>query len=154
MDQTIRETFWKAFEKSPFCMIALEGSGQHSEPMTAQLDRDAHHAIWFYTSTRNRLAQGGPAMVQVISKGHDVFGCLSGRLSEETDRAVFDKHWSNQVEAWFSGGRNDPELIMLRFDIADAEVWTADLSVSGYFKLLTGKTIREDEAGHHAVGRV
>lgn len=154
MEKKLRDEFWHAFEKSPFIMIRLENSGDHAEPMTAQLDRDAHHTIWFFTSRDNRIAGGGKAMAQFSGKGHDVFACLSGNLAEETDRARFDKHWSKQVAAWFPKGRDDPNLLMLRFEIASAEVWTADPGLVGTFKLLTGNAIRSDEMGKHEVGLV
>ena len=154
MEKQIREEFWHAFEDSPFIMLRLDGSSDHAEPMTAILDREAHHEIWFYCSRANRIAQGGKAMAQFSSKGHDVFACLAGTLSEEQDRAVFDKHWNNAVEAWFPGGKSDPQVMMLRMDIDDAEVWSADMSLKGKFKLLTGSEIRAEEAGKHAVGLV
>ncbi len=154
MNKDIRDEFWHAFEASPFIMMKLDASHEHAEPMTAQLDRDAHHAIWFYAGRDNRIAAGGAAMGQFVSKGHDVFACLAGTIVTEDDRDVFEKHWSNQVEAWFPGGKTDPNLVMLRLNIAEAEIWTADLSVKGKFKLLTGQTIQPGEAGEHAVGKV
>ena len=154
MKQQIREEFWHAMEKSPFVLIGLTGAAGHAEPMTAQLDRDAHHEIWFFTSRDNRIAAGGKAMAQFASKGHDVFACINGTLVEETDPARKEKQWSNAVEAWFPGGKTDPSLLMLRFEIAEAEVWTADLGVVGTFKLLTGSEIDPGEAGKHAVGQV
>ncbi|MET0361979.1 MAG: pyridoxamine 5'-phosphate oxidase family protein [Sphingobium sp.] len=150
MTETIQKEFWKAFAHSPFVMVRLDGDHGHSLPMTAQLDRDANHAFWFYASRDNRLAKGGAAMAQFVAKGHDLFACISGTLHEETDPAVIDRYWSNQVEAWYEGGRNDPKLLMLRFDLADAEIWTADLGVKGLFKLMTGRTIDPQEAGRHA----
>lgn len=154
MDETVRDTFWKAIAASPFIMMRLEDAGGHAEPMTAILDKGAHHAFWFYCARGNRIATGGGAMGQFVSKGHDVFACLSGTIGEETDRTVFDAHWSNPVEAWFPGGKTDPQVMMLRFDIDDAEVWTAELGVIGKVKLLTGRAIDESEAGKHAVGAV
>lgn len=154
MDKKLRDEFWHSFEKSPFIMIRLETGNGHAEPMTAQLDRDAHHQIWFFASRGNRIAAGGPAMAQFSGKGHDVFACLAGTVTEETDAAVWDKHWSRGVEAWFPRGRNDPDVVMLRFDIQDAEVWTADPGIVGKFKLLAGSELSPGEMGDHAVGRV
>lgn len=154
MNHDLQTDFWESFQASPFIMMRLEGSSDHAEPMTAQLDKDAHHTIWFFTTKDNRIAAGGKAMGQVATKGHDIFACISGRLVEETDRHRWDKHWSNPVEAWFPNGREDPNVIMLRFEIDDSEVWKSDLSLAGKFKLLTGKTLRPGEAGEHAVGAV
>lgn len=154
MKKQLREEFWKSFEDSPYIMMRLEGASGHAEPMTAQLDRDAHHAIWFFAARDNRIAAGGLAMGQFSSKGHDVFACVAGTLVEETDRAVWDKHWSRPAEAWFPNGREDPNVMMLRFDIQEAEVWTADTGIVGKFKLLTGSKVDADEVGDHAVGVV
>ena len=154
MNTEQREEFWHAFQDSPFIMMRLENGGGHAEPMTAQLDKDANQAIWFYAAKDNRIASGGPAIGTVSTKSHDVFASLVGTIVVEDDRATFEKHWSNQVEAWFPGGKSDPKLVMLRFDIAEGEIWTQDMSLSGKFKLLTGQTIKPGEAGEHAVGRV
>jgi hypothetical protein len=43
---------------------------------------------------------------------------------------------------------------MLRLDVEDGEVWTAELGLKGAYKLMTGKKIHPDEAGEHAVGAV
>jgi general stress protein 26 len=154
MDKDTRETFWKAFADSPYIMMQLENSSDHAEPMTAQLDRDAHHAIWFFLARDNRIAPGGPAMGQVATKGHDIFACISGILTEETDTAIREKQWNNMVEAWFPNGKNDPSVLMLRFDIKDSEVWISDVSITGKFKMLAGLAIKPSESGDHAVGAV
>ncbi len=150
---TIKEKFWTALADSPFVMLGLTGAQaghQHSAPMTAQLDRDANSAIWFYTSRDNRLAPGGPAMAQFAGKDHHLFACIAGTLVEETDPAVIDAHWSKDVAAWYEGGRDDPNLLMLRFDLGDAEIWSADLSLKGMFKLLIGGDVKSEMKGQHA----
>ena len=149
-EDDIKHAFWKALSDSPFLMVGLEGDQQHSVPMTAQLDKNANHAFWFYTSKDNRLAPGGAAMAQFAAKGHGLFACIMGQLVTETDPEVIDRYWSKQVEAWYPQGRDDPSLLMLRFDLGDAEIWEADLSVTGLFKLLTGGDIRAEERGKHA----
>jgi general stress protein 26 len=154
MDKETRETFWKAFADSPFIMMRLESSTEHAEPMTAQLDKDAHHAIWFFLARDNRIAAGGSAMGQVATKGHDAFACISGELVEETDATIREKQWNNVVEAWFPNGKNDPAILMLRFDIKDSEVWISDMSLKGKLKMLAGAPIKPSEAGEHAVGAV
>lgn len=154
MDKEIQDNFWKAFADSPFIMMRLDGSNEHAEPMTAQLDKSAHHAIWFFLARDNRIAAGGAAMGQVLTKGHDVFASISGTLTEETDTAIREKHWDNVVEAWFPHGKKDPNVLMQRFDISDSEVWTSDTSIKGKLKMLTGVGINAMEAGKHASGPV
>ncbi len=146
----LKEHMWKRMTDSPFVMIGLTGGGQHSEPLTVQLDKDQVDTLWFFIGKDNRLAAGGAAMAQFVSKGHDFFACLSGTAKIDNDAGMIDKLWSKQAEAWFPGGKTDPNLALLRFDIADAELWETDLSISGKLKMVFGGTIKPGEGGSHA----
>ena len=146
----IQQSLWNALDESPFVMIRRQGDDSHAEPMTAQFDRDYCNALFFYTKRGNRIAPGGKAMAQFAAKGHGLFACLSGTLTPVTDDAIVDRFWSNAVEAWYDRGRADPDLVMLRFDLDDAEIWEADTSVKGMFKLITGTRIKPGELGGHA----
>lgn len=146
----IKKDFWKALDASPNVMVGLIGERAHHVPMHAMLDKDADGAVWFFTATDNRLASGGPAMAQFASRDHDLFACISGTLRREADRAVLDRLWNNAVAAWYPGGKDDPKLLLLRFDLEDAEIWTADPGLKGMFKLATGMTVKRKEFGEHA----
>lgn len=145
----IRQDMWKAMAASPYVMLGTTTDREHFEPMYAVLDDDADSEFWFYTKKDNRAAKGGPATVQFVSKGHDLYASIRGTLVEETDPAVIDRYWNNQVEAWYEGGRQDPSLLMLRFELGDAEIWETDHSITGKLKMVTGQTIYDEEAGSH-----
>ena len=146
----LKRDLWKRMESSPFLMVGLTGTGEHSEPLTAQLDKDQIDTLWFFVGKDNRLAKGGQAMAQFVSKGHDYFACLSGTARIDNDFAMIDKLWSRQAESWFPGGKDDPNLALLRFDIDSAELWEADISLSGKVKMLFGAKIDPSEEGSHA----
>ncbi|WP_084582144.1 pyridoxamine 5'-phosphate oxidase family protein [Sphingomonas azotifigens] len=145
----LKQHFWSKLADSPFMMAGLQ-DGQHSEPLTAQLDEDQVDTIFFFIGKDNRMAKGGPAMLQFVSKGHDFFACLSGTARVDNDFAMIDKLWNSQVEAWFPGGKQDPNLALLRVDIDDAELWETDMSLTGKVKMLFGGKIKSDETGSHA----
>lgn len=147
--QEIKQHFWKKLSASPFVMIGLDDDG-HSEPLTAQLDEDQVDTLFFFIGKDNRLAGGGKAMTQFVSKGHDFFACLAGTVRVDNDFGMIDKLWNKQVEAWFPGGKSDPNLALLRFDVSDAEMWETDMSLSGKVKVLLGAKIDPSEAGSHA----
>ena len=147
----LKQHMWEKLEQGPFIMIGLTDGNSHSEPLTAQLDKDQVDTIWFFIGKDNRLAKGGSAMAQFVSKGQDFFACLSGSVRVDNDPAMIDKLWSKPVEAWFPGGKNDPNLALLRFDIDDAELWESDMSITGKLKMLFGGKIKPSEEGSHAV---
>ena len=149
MSDDIKQQFWKALADSPYVMLGATGEREHHIPMNAQLDKDANSAFWFFTATDNRVAAGGPAMAQFAAKGHELFACISGTLVRENNRAVLDKLWNNSIAAWYPGGKDDPKLVLLRFDLDDAEIWTADPGVKGMFKLATGMTMKDGDLGKH-----
>ena len=148
--QEIKQTFWKKLADSPFVMVGLTQGGQHSEPLTAQLDKDQVDTLFFFIGKHNRLAGGGKAMAQFVSKGHDFFACLAGTARVDNDLAMIDKLWNNQVAAWFPGGKQDADLALLRFDIEDAELWETDMSLAGRVKMLFGAKINRSDEGSHA----
>lgn len=147
----IKETLWKKMADSPFLMVGLADGSSHSEPLTAQLDDDLVDTLFFFVGKDNRLIGGGKAMAQFVSKGHDFFACIAGTIAQDNDRAMIDKLWNKQVEAWFPGGKEDPNLALLRLEIDNAELWETDISLSGRLKMLFGGTIKSDESGSHAV---
>lgn len=146
----LKQHLWEKLSHGPFMMVGLTDPTTHSEPLTAQLDKDQADTIWFFIGKDNRLARGGSAMAQFVSKGQDFFACLSGKVRIDNDRAMIDKLWSKPVEAWFPGGKSDPNLALLRFDITEAELWESDMSLAGKLKMLFGGKIRRNEEGSHA----
>lgn len=147
----LKQHLWSKLAASPFVMIGLTDSGQHHIPLTAQLDEDQVDTLFFFVGKDNRLAAGGRAMAHFVSKGHDYFACLDGTARIDNDFGLIDKLWNNQAQAWFPGGKDDPNLALLRFDIHSAELWETDMSVSGKLKMLFGGKIRSGEEGSHAV---
>ena len=146
----LKERLWKKMTDGPFVMVGLKDGG-HSEPLTVQLDKDQVDTLLFFVASDNRVVKGGPAMVQFVSKGQDFFACLSGTISVDNAPALIDKLWTKQAESWFPGGRSDPNLTLIRFDIADAELWESDISLAGQFKMLFGGKIRPQDEGSHAL---
>lgn len=50
----IKETLWKKMADSPFVMVGLADGSSHSEPLTAQLDKDLVDTLFFFTGKDNR----------------------------------------------------------------------------------------------------
>ncbi|MEQ3653175.1 MAG: pyridoxamine 5'-phosphate oxidase family protein, partial [Glaciecola sp.] len=78
-----------------------------------------------------------------------MFASFRGHLVHESDDDLVDKYWSKQVEAWFEEGKQDPSLVMLRFELDSAEIWSVDPTLRGLIKLATGATIKSGEVGEN-----
>ena len=148
--QELKDKFWKALSASPYVMLQLDQDPDSAAPMTAQLDRHADSAIWFFTSRDNRFARMGAATATFASTGHDLFARFAGTLVEETSRERLDEQWSTFVEAWFPGGKNDPNLLMLRMDLGDASIWAGEVGALNTVKMALGMNVADDIKGGFA----
>ena len=148
--QELKDKFWRELSGSSFVMLQLDAEPGSAAPMTASLDKHADSAIWFFAGRDSRWAQQGAATASYASKGHDLFARFTGTLTEETDKARLDKQWSNFVEAWFPGGKTDPNLLFLRMDLGDAEIWSGELGALATAKMMLGMDVRNETAGKHA----
>lgn len=147
--EELRDKFWKSLSKSPFVMLELVADVNTASPMTAQLDEDANSALWFFTSRDGQYAAMGDAKFTFASKGHDIFARVHGHLSEETSRERREAMFNNFVAAWFPGGVDDPDLLMMRMDLENAEIWNSELSLKAAAKMMLGLDVREDARGYH-----
>lgn len=151
-DRDIEAKFWKALRSDMTLMLGLVGETMHSQPMTAQFDKDAKGAqtntIWFFTARSTDLAGAmgdqHRAMAQFAAKGHDLFACIEGQLSRSIDPAMIDRLWSPYVDAWFKGGKSDPDLLLLRFEPSSAQIWLNENSLFAGIKLLLGRDPKDE----------
>lgn len=145
----LKEKFWNAMASSPFLFLQKAGQSTTAVPMTAQLDKDANSAIWFYTQTKSDFADLGKVIATYQSKGHDLFARFDGTLAIETDPVIFDKLWNNFVEAWYDEGKDDPDLLFLRMDLGDAEIWDGDIGLLNTAKMALGMTVHDEAEKRH-----
>ncbi|MFZ0848061.1 MAG: pyridoxamine 5'-phosphate oxidase family protein, partial [Hyphomicrobiaceae bacterium] len=119
--------FWKALKSDMTMMLGLDGvEDGHARPMTAQVEAD-RGPIWFFTARDNALVQnlanGDRAIATFTSKGHDLFATIHGSVRLDNDGAVIDRLWNRYIAAWYQGGKDDPQLALLRLDPERAEIW-------------------------------
>lgn len=138
--ETMISEFWNKLDESPMLMLGSPNQRAHSEPMTACFDAEYPNVLFFFTRKDNRLVAGLPdtslIMAQYMSPDHDFFASLRGRMSLAADPRILDMFWRDEMSAWFTGGKNDPVLQVIRMDIQEAEMWKADLSFATRLKTL------------------
>jgi general stress protein 26 len=144
----LKRKFWNALADSPVVFLQLDSDPATAVPMTAQLDKDADGTIWFFTHRDHPLAAMGPATATFAGKDHDMFARFTGTLNEETGRERLDKQWSPAVDAWFDG-KDDPNLLMLRMDLGQAEIWNSDLGFVDNTRMLLGFEVEDETREEH-----
>ncbi len=143
----LKDKFWRALAHSPFVMLQLDNDPTTAAPMSAQLDDEVTGKIWFFTSRQGRFAELGPVTATLSAKGHDLFARFTGTLVVEDDRARFEKQWNNFVAAWFPGGKDDPDVLMLRMNLGDAAIWDSNLGLLTTAKMALGMDVTGDTQG-------
>ena len=146
--QEIEARFWKALASDRTMMLGLDGvEDGHARPMTAQFEGDGG-PIWFFTARNNGIVQALPrgdrAIATFADKGHDLFATVHGSLSVDNDRAVVDRLWNRFVAAWYEGGKDDPNLTLLRLDTERAEIWLDASSLIAGIRMLFGADPKQD----------
>ena len=151
-DREILEQFWGSLEDSPFVMLGLDQArGSAMQPMTAQFedqDRD-NGCVWFFTAKDHDLTralrQDNRAVASFVSKGHNLFASLRGRLILDNSRPEIDRLWNPVAAQWYEG-KDDPKMALLRFELDDAKIWQSD--IGGFLKPAINKLFgRQPEAG-------
>ena len=146
----LKTKFWKALDDSSFLFLQRDANPETAVPMTAQLDKDANSSIWFFTQKNSDFAKLGPVTATFESKGHDLFARFTGTLAIEEDQGRFEQFWNNFVKAWYNGGKDDPDILFLRMDLGDAEIWSGDLGILTTAKMALGQTIHDEVQDKHA----
>ncbi|MFL9842433.1 pyridoxamine 5'-phosphate oxidase family protein [Sphingomonas sp. ST-64] len=148
--QELAAKFWKALDDDRTLFLGLDGARDgHAQPMTALRDTDrAGGPIWFFTTKDNglvaALAQGHRAMAHFASKGHEVWATIHGNLSIDHDRETIDRLWNPFVAAWYEGGKDDPNLELLRLDTEHGQIWLNENSLFAGIKMLLGADPKAD----------
>lgn len=133
----LKKAFWKELQSDRTLMLGLHGVDDDlTRPMTAQVDlaegadKEDGGPIYFFASRDEGIGKdlkdGARAIATFASKGHDLFASIHGTLHESTDRGVIDRLWNPFVDAWYKDGKDDPILLLIKFEATSAEVWEAD----------------------------
>lgn len=146
--QELEAKFWKAPDKDRTVMLGLDGvEDGHTRPMTAQVEGESG-PIWFFAGRDNGFVQAlraeDRAILSFASKGHDLFATVHGSISIDNDHATIDRLWNSFVAAWYEGGKEDPNLVLLRLDAEEAQIWLNENSLFGGVRMLPGIDPRKD----------
>ncbi len=119
---------WDELDRISAGMLGLEKDGFGLQPMSPNLDI-ATKSIWFYsrrdTDLVRSIMNGGQGLFCVVGKDHDFHAMFRGPIAVDADPRRIDEYWNSVVEAWYEGGKDDPNLTMLHFRPTECNFWAS-----------------------------
>jgi general stress protein 26 len=86
-------------------------------------------ALWFLTRVPSAktadVNDNQKVNLAYSSRKDDRYVSVSGAASIVRDAARVKDLWEREHKAWFSGGKNDPDLAVLRVNVEHVEYWDA-----------------------------
>lgn len=141
-----------------FTTVSEDGS-LHSRPMAAQeIDKD--NCVWFLTSKDSgkveAIAHDKQVNIAFGLPAKNDFLSLAGRAEVLVDKAKIKELWNPFYLAWFPKGVEDPDICLIKVEIASAEYWDSPNSkvvqVVGLAKaVLTGQQYKASHSEHARV---
>jgi general stress protein 26 len=128
-----REKFWDMIEDHHACMLVTHGPAGtlHARPMHAIPDREKRE-ILFYTEMAggkaHEIANSDEVCITFVSDRKNDYIAVQGKAELTRDRALIEKHWNSMVKAWFPGGKDDPNVAMIRVHVRGGEYWDSSSS--------------------------
>ncbi|WP_375388044.1 pyridoxamine 5'-phosphate oxidase family protein [uncultured Amnibacterium sp.] len=106
--------------------VNLEGA-LVSRPMAVK-ERDFDGDLWFFTedpSHKTDEVRANPQVNVALDAGGG-WVSLAGEAEIVKDPAKIDELWDTGAEAWFTEGRDDPKVALLKVVAHTAEYWATD----------------------------
>ncbi|WP_050527114.1 pyridoxamine 5'-phosphate oxidase family protein [Pseudorhodobacter aquimaris] len=133
----LQNEFWDRIEDVRTAMLGIKGQGR-LVAMSPRVDDDLPGHVWFITAKGTDLAKGtanGPCDAQLViaSDSEGLYADIDGTLSHSADREALDETWSFVADAWFEGGKADPDVQLLRFTPRSAELSVTTTSSLSFF---------------------
>ena len=65
----------------------------------------------------------GLVNIAYADPGADSYVSVTGEARDSNDAAKIDELWTKAADAWFPGGKTDPDVQLLEVQIQEAEYW-------------------------------
>ena len=108
----------------------------HSRPMMVQAPRFDGN-LWFFSRFASgkvdEIRAGSQVNLAFADAGQGRYISTSGVAYMEHDRQKMQEQWSEMYRSWFPRGLDEPDLVLLRIEVQQAEIWDAGSKANGEF---------------------
>lgn len=117
----------KELAEGKMCLFCTKDNGQlESRPMGASQVDDAGD-IWFFSakdSDKNRHIKADPEVyLMFMEPGKQHYLSLTTEVEIVEDQRKIDELWNDFMKAWFPGGKQDPQISLLRASVIRGHYW-------------------------------
>jgi general stress protein 26 len=137
-----------------FCTHLKTADGATCRPMAAQ-EVDDEGNLWFFSevnSDKNKeIAQDKHVQLFFAHPGKSSYLVVNGEAEVIIDREKTDALWSPMVKIWFSEGKDDPSLSLIKVSTKSAYYWdTENSTMINFIKMIaTLATGEANPIGNH-----
>lgn len=153
-DQLTKDEFWNRLDGITAGMFNVEDG--RPVPMSHYVDRDAN-ALWFITAKGTELEDalrgGGKDGRFIVACRHGkLYANITGTAHLVENDAKREELWNAIAGAWFEGDQDDPDVQIVRFDLATAEAWATDGSAGFLYEIAKAHlTDAKPDTGEHGI---
>jgi general stress protein 26 len=129
MAKANRDMLVELMKTLDLCFMATkDGDALCSRPMSnnAQVEWDGDN--WFFSNgdTRKiRQLEADPTVMLDFSGEKDWVSLRGTAKLHRDDKALFEKHWSKDIDRWFPDGVDTPGLVLIQVSANEAELFGA-----------------------------
>jgi general stress protein 26 len=139
-----------------FCTGKRTAGSTGARPMSVQQVDDAGN-LWFLSagdSYKNQELSSDPSVTLYFQgSAHSDFLVLHGDATVSRDKAKIDELWEPVIKTWFTEGKDDPRITVIKVAPNDGYYWDTKhgAAVAGVKMLVgaaIGKTLDDSVEGH------
>ncbi|WP_036220961.1 pyridoxamine 5'-phosphate oxidase family protein [Maritalea myrionectae] len=148
-----KKEFWKRLSNVKSGLMDVDG---RLFPMTPNLTPEDDGAIWFITSKGTDAADAAEAgktiRFALSDNSAGLHGYVNGKVSTSPNQEKLEEIWSVVASAWFEDGKYDPDLVLVKFEPQDGEIWlsTESGAVFLFETIKANLTHHEPDVGQRA----
>lgn len=131
-----------------FCTDIQNGKGATARPMaTQQSDEDDY--LWFLSprsSEKNReIDMDDNVQLFYSDTNKSSFITFTGKASIVFDKDKIDELWNPLFKTWFQGGKDDPEISLIRVEPVEGAYWDSKGNRAiNFIKMLASTVVGKD----------
>lgn len=131
-------TLLKDYQVAMLTTLHAQDGSLHSRPMMTQFFTQTElfdGTLWFFSKFSSakvdEIRAGSQVNIAYSSPGQNRYISVSGAAYVIRERMRMETLWNEVYRTWFPRGLDEPDLVLLRVDVSEAEIWDAASGVNG-----------------------